>query len=54
MTAIFVGAGGELQPDLYVDAARPAVFTGAVVLLAAAVVALALPAGRGRPASEVG
>lgn len=47
MTAIFVGAGGQLLPDHYVDAARPAVFTGAVVLLVATVIALWLPAGRG-------
>ncbi|WP_426323990.1 MFS transporter [Microbacterium sp. E-13] len=47
MTAIFVSAGGELLPDLYVDAARPAVFTGAAVLFAATVVALWLPAGKG-------
>lgn len=46
MTAIFVGSGGELRPDMYVDAARPAVLLGAVVLLAAAVAALWLPAGR--------
>ncbi|WP_345801600.1 DHA2 family efflux MFS transporter permease subunit [Microbacterium sp. AZCO] len=46
MTAIFVGAGGALQPDLYVDAARPAVLTGAAVLFAAAVAALWLPSGR--------
>ena len=46
MTAIFVSAGGELRPDLYVDAARPAVLTGAAVLLAAAVAAWWLPAGR--------
>ena len=46
MTAIFVSVGGELQPDLYVDGARPAVFVGAAVLLAATVVALWLPAGR--------
>ncbi|WP_461471227.1 MFS transporter [Microbacterium sp. HJ5] len=46
MTAIFVSAGGALTPDLYVDAARPAVFTGAAVLLAATVAALWLPAGR--------
>jgi len=46
MTAIFVGAGGQLTPDLYVDAARPAVFTGAAVLFAAMVAALWLPAGR--------
>jgi hypothetical protein len=47
MTAIFVSAGGELLPDLYVDAARPAVFTGAAVLLAATIVALWLPSGKG-------
>jgi hypothetical protein len=45
MTAIFVGAGGALQPDLYVDAARPAVLTGAAVLFVTAVAALWLPAG---------
>ncbi|MGN8026411.1 DHA2 family efflux MFS transporter permease subunit [Microbacterium sp. 22242] len=47
MTAIFVGAGGRLLPDHYVDAARPAVFTGAAVLFAATLVALWLPAGKG-------
>ncbi|MFH8252065.1 DHA2 family efflux MFS transporter permease subunit [Microbacterium sp. B2969] len=46
MTAIFVGAGGALQPDLYVDAARPAVLTGAAVLFVAAVAAVWLPSGR--------
>jgi EmrB/QacA subfamily drug resistance transporter len=46
MTAIFVGGGGELLPDRYVDAARPAVFVGAAVLLVAAVVAVWLPSGR--------
>lgn len=46
MTAIFVGAGGQLLPDAYVDAARPAVYVGAAVLLVAAVAALWLPAGR--------
>jgi EmrB/QacA subfamily drug resistance transporter len=51
MTAIFVGAGGELLPDLYVDAARPAVFAGAAVLFAATIVALWLPAGKGTDAS---
>lgn len=51
MTAIFVGAGGQLRPDLYVDAARPAVFVGAAVLLLTMVVALWLPSGRSeRPA----
>lgn len=46
MTAIFVGAGGQLSPDLYVDAARPAVLVGAAVLFATAVASLWLPAGR--------
>lgn len=52
MTAIFVGAGGALTPDLYVDAARPAVFTGAAVLLAATLVSLLLPAGRAEKATD--
>ncbi|MDQ4214319.1 DHA2 family efflux MFS transporter permease subunit [Microbacterium sp. ASV81] len=47
MTAIFVGAGGQLLPDHYVDAARPAVLTGSAVLFAATLIALLLPAGRG-------
>jgi hypothetical protein len=47
LTAIFVGAGGELTPDLYVDAAKPAVFVGGLVLAAAAAIAFLLPAGRG-------
>lgn len=46
MTAIFVSTGGELRPDMYVDAARPAVLVGAAVLLVAAVAGLWLPAGR--------
>jgi EmrB/QacA subfamily drug resistance transporter len=52
MTAVFVGAGGELRPDQYVDAARPAVLVGAAVLLAATVIALWLPAGRSAHALE--
>lgn len=53
MTAIFVSAGGELLPDLYVDAARPAVFVGAAVLLVSAIAAIWLPAGRSETAAEV-
>ncbi|KAA9107750.1 DHA2 family efflux MFS transporter permease subunit [Microbacterium rhizomatis] len=52
MTAIFVGAGGQLAPDLYVDAARPAVMTGAVVLFVGMIVALWLPAGRSTAPEE--
>lgn len=46
LTAIFLGAGGELIPDLYVEAARPAVFVGGIVLVISAIAALWLPAGR--------
>lgn len=46
LTAVFTGAGGELTPTGYVDAAIPAVLTGAAVVAATAVVALLLPAGR--------
>jgi len=46
MTAVFTGAGGELTPTGYVDAAIPAVAVGAAVLLGTAFVALLLPAGR--------
>ncbi|MEZ5189921.1 MAG: MFS transporter [Schumannella sp.] len=47
LTAVFTGAGGELTPTGYVDAAQPAVFVGAAVVLATAVLAIFLPAGRG-------
>ena len=47
LTAIFVGAGGELTPDLYVDAAKPAVFAGGLVLALAAGLAFLLPSGKG-------
>ena len=46
LTAIFVGAGGELLPTEYVDAAIPAISVGAVVLGASALIALLLPAGK--------
>lgn len=46
LTAVFTGAGGELSPTGYVDAAIPAVAVGAAVVLATAIVALFLPAGR--------
>ena len=48
LTAVFTGAGGQLTPTGYVDAARPAVAVAAVVLLATAIIALRLPAGRSR------
>jgi EmrB/QacA subfamily drug resistance transporter len=46
LTAVFTGAGGELTPTGYVDAAVPAVLVGAGAVLFAAVAALFLPAGR--------
>jgi len=46
LTAVFTGAGGQLSPTGYVDAAIPATLVGAAVLLLAAVLALFLPSGR--------
>jgi MFS family permease len=50
LTAVFTGAGGELTPTGYVDAAAPAVFVGGAVLLATAIVSVFLPHGRSRRA----
>jgi MFS family permease len=55
LTAVFTGAGGQLTPTGYVDAAIPAVLTGAAVVAATALAALLLPAGRmlrSRPEAE--
>jgi EmrB/QacA subfamily drug resistance transporter len=53
LTAVFTGAGGQLTPTGYVHAAVPAVFVGASVLLATALIGLLLPVGRGgHPAHE--
>ena len=46
-TAVFTGAGGALTPVDYSIGAQPAVLVGAAVLIASALVALLLPAGRG-------
>lgn len=54
LTAVFVGAGGRLTPDGYVDAAIPAVVVGASVLALSALIALALPAGRGTGVAAAG
>jgi len=51
LTAVFTGAGGQLTPTGYVDAAIPAITVGAAVLLGSAVIALLLPAGRGAGAT---
>lgn len=58
LAAVFVGAGGELTPTSYVDAAIPAITVGAVALALAALAALALPSGRasragGSPAPRI-
>jgi hypothetical protein len=50
LTAVFTGAGGQLTPTGYVDAAQRAVFVGAAVLAVAALVALWLPGRQSRPA----
>jgi len=46
LTAVFVGAHGELTPTGYVDAAIPAILVGAGALALAAVLSLLLPSGR--------
>jgi EmrB/QacA subfamily drug resistance transporter len=46
LSAVFTGAGGELTPAGYVDAAVPAVLVGAAALVVALVGALFLPVGR--------
>jgi EmrB/QacA subfamily drug resistance transporter len=52
-TAVFTGAGGQLTPVGYAIGAQPAVLVGAGVLVAAALVALLLPAGRAVKAAPV-
>ena len=52
LTAVFTGAGGTLTPTGYVDAAIPAVWVGAAALAGAALIALALPRGRGTAPAE--
>lgn len=47
LTAVFTGAGGEITPTGFTDAAVPAVLVGAGALAVAFVAALFLPAGRG-------
>lgn len=46
LTAVFTGAGGQFTPTGYVDAAIPAILTGAAVLGGSALLAFLLPAGR--------
>jgi EmrB/QacA subfamily drug resistance transporter len=43
LTAVFTGAGGQLTPTGYVDAAIPAIYVGAAVLVVATLAALWLP-----------
>ncbi|MFC4243063.1 DHA2 family efflux MFS transporter permease subunit [Gryllotalpicola reticulitermitis] len=53
LTAVFTGAGGQLTPTGYVDAAQKAVFVGAAVLAVATFVALGLPGRRRELAGRV-
>ena len=46
LTAVFTGAGGELTPTGYVDAAIPAIYVGSAVLGVAAIIALFMPSRR--------
>ena len=46
LAAVFTGAGGELTPTAYTDAAIPAIWTGVAFLVAATLVGLALPRHR--------
>lgn len=52
LTAVFTGAGGELTPTGYVDAAVPAVLTGAGALVVGFIAALFLPRFVKRDASD--
>jgi len=54
LVAVFSGAGGQLTPTGYVHAAIPAIVVGGCALLLSTLIALALPPGRGVPASGVG
>jgi EmrB/QacA subfamily drug resistance transporter len=47
LTAVFTGAGGHFTRTAYSDAASPAIFVGAAMLVAAAIAATFLPAGKG-------
>lgn len=54
LTAVFTGAGGQLTPTGYVDAAIPAIIVGAAVLLGSALVALLLPSKRAAAVAAAG
>lgn len=55
LTAVFTGAGGKLTPTGYVDAAIPAVYVGAAVLVLATLVAWLLPSrARAQAETEAG
>ena len=53
LTAVFTGAGGQLTPTGYVDAAQKAVLVGAAVLALAALVSLGLPGRRAVAATSL-
>lgn len=53
LTAVFTGAGGQLTPTGYVDAAIPAITVGAWVLLGSALLALLLPSRKAARAAAL-
>ena len=52
-TAVFTGAGGQLNPVDYAVGAEPAVLVGAAVLVASALIAMLLPSGKAAKAAAV-
>ena len=50
LASVFSGAGGYATPSTFVDGLTPAVAVAAVVLAVGAVIALAIPALRRKPA----
>lgn len=52
LAAVFTGAGGFETPQAFVDGLVPALWVGAVVLVAGGLVALLVPAKRSAPAES--
>jgi hypothetical protein len=53
MSTIFAGSGSFASPQAFVDGFTPALWVGAAVVGAGALVALALPARRPAPSAAV-
>jgi hypothetical protein len=52
LTAVFLGAGGQLTPTGYEGAVGPALLTAAVAVGIATVAAFFVPTGRRKPATD--